>query len=81
MYEDADAATDGSTEETHRDVHDEAERSTTHRDASIKVNRWSASVHEQLALRAGENNQRTSQDNEDVHTWTIPRASSTSLHT
>jgi hypothetical protein len=65
-HEDADAMADGSAEETHPDVHVEVESVETRRDASIEVERWSASAHIRSTTRVEESGQRTSRDDEDV---------------
>jgi hypothetical protein len=65
-HQDTDAMAGGMAEEAHGDVHAEVERSTTCRDASIEVERWSASGHIRSTTRVEENGQRTSRDDDNV---------------
>ena len=65
-HEDADAAGDGSAEETHRDVQAEVGSVETCRETSMEGERWCASAHIRSATRAEENGQRISTSDDDV---------------
>ena len=65
-HEDADAAADGRTEEALQEAQAEVESPEMRRDASIEVERWSASAHVRSTTRVEESGQRTSQDDEDI---------------